>query len=412
MHIQEPEAAKNAAIVNIEDYMLNKSPSEYVKAESISPYKVILQNSRDFIVARKKGKVEKELVVLISKGLFYFKQKERVEEITIERLQTFLKDLGDFCITLDKVAWMRKLNKDAIGRLMDIITNPSYIAMAQENVLTEHNCRYGCTKHWEEDSELFKKFHAVANGMSPYNYENCMGVAYEIKRRFGYDEALYFIKMLEYSDFERFSCSHNRNHYPQTMDGFFQLLDTPYSLDLRRLIDYTFIDTHAQGIRRIEAEFWQTYEKYLKMQMEVFGEIREKYPRYLMAAHDVMMKNLNLLEYSPPDEKFEELMTEVQSLAHEDDEYSIVIPLTARQIAEEGIALNHCMGSNPKRIASGDMQILFLRRCNEKDKPLVTLQFSRNRITNAEGLHRRGLTDSERKFLESWGNKNNVQIAA
>jgi len=53
-----------------------------------------------------------------------------------------------------------------------------------------------------------------------------------------------------------------------------------------------------------------------------------------------------------------------------------------------------------------------LRGRNEKDKPFVTLQFSRNRIIAAEGLHRRGLTDGERKFLEEWGNKNNIQIAA
>jgi len=411
MSLQETKTT-NADVVNIEDYLLDKSPREYVKTEAVSPYRVILQDSRDFIIARKKGKSEKELVILISKGLFYFKEKEKVEEVTAERLQVFLKDLRDFCIELNQVSWMPNLSKDGINSLMNVITNPAYIAMAHANVLNRHNHQFVYADYWKEDSEIFKDVHAAAKGMSPYNYKNCMDVAYEIKDIFTYDEVVYFVEMLKQSNFERFSCSPNRNHYPQTVDGFFRLLNKPYNLDLHRLIDYALIDTQAQGITRIEAEFWQAYEKYLKMQLEVFGEIRDKYPRYLMTAHDVIKLNLNLLEHSPSDEKFEELMTGVQCLAHEDDEYSIVVPLTARQIAEEGIALSHCMGSDSKRIASGDMQVLFLRGRNEKDKPLVTLQFSRNRIIGAEGLHRRGLTDGERKFLESWGDKNNIQITA
>ena len=269
--------------------------------------------------------------------------------------------------------------------------------------------------YWHKNPELFKEVHAAADGMGPCNYKNCMEAAYEIESRFGYGEALYFVEVLKDSGFEKISFEHkpeHLSHYPDGMNGFFQLLNGPYNLNFRGLLKYALVDAYAQSITEIEAYFWHLYESYLKMQVQLFGEIRDNYPRYLVVAHDVMMLNLNFLERSPSDEKFEELMTGVQCLAHEDDEYSIVVPLTARQIAEEGIALSHCMGSDSKRIASGDMQVLFLRGRNEKDKPLVTLQFSRNRIIGAEGLHRRGLTDGERKFLESWGDKNNIQITA
>jgi len=241
-----------------------------------------------------------------------------------------------------------------------------------------------------------------------------MNATYEIEDRFGYNEALYFIEVLKKSCFDEFTFDYDRYSYRDDykMRGFFQLLDEPYNLDLRRLIEYTFIDTYAQGITKISVEFWQAYEKYLKMQIQVFGEIRDKYPRYLMTAHDTTALNMSLLEHIPSNEDFTELTAEVQSLAHEDNEYSIVVPATARQIAEEGITLSHCLGSNVERITSGDHHILFLRNSNAKEQPLVTLRYNNDKITGAEGLHRRGLTANERNFLERWGKEKDVQIAA
>ena len=400
--------------VNIKDYLLDKNPGDYVK--EAGPYKVLLQTASDFIISRKKGRVDRELVILISEGLFYFKEKSKIEEVTHDRLQTFLRDLRGHCVTLDQVQWLPKLSKDGINRLIDVISNPTYVEMARANMLTEDANSYQSWRmeYWNKNSALYESVHAAAIRIGSYHYQTCMDVAFEIYNRFGYDEAQYFAEALGKSNFEQFSCTFERYSYSNSnkLKGFFQLLDEPYNLDLHRLIDYTFIDSYAQGITKIGLEFWQAFEKYLKMQLQVFGEIRDKYPRYLMIAHDVATLNLNLVERIPSSEYFEELMAEVNGFAHEDEMYSIIVPVTAQQIAEEGIALSHCMGSDAERMASGDLYILFLRNSNAKEKPLVTLRYSNDKITGAEGLHRRGLTADERKFLEGWAKEKDVQIAA
>jgi hypothetical protein len=400
--------------VDIKDYLLDKSPGDYAMASG--PYQVLLQTASDFIISRKKGRIEKELVVLISEGLFYFKEKDKIEKVTTERLQTFLRDLRGLCITLEQVLWLPKLNKDGIHRLMDIITNPTLIEMAGAKVLTEDANTYDSwrTEYWKKNPELYVNAHAALSGISQSHYQTGMEAAFEVYGRYGYDEAMYFVDALGKSNFEQFSLNASRYSYSYSnkQKGFFQLLDKPYNLELRRLIDYTFIDSFAQGITKINSDFWQAYENYLKMQIQAFGEIKDKYPRYLMTAHDVTALNIGLLERITSDEDFADLTAEVRSLAHEDNEYSIIVPATARQIAEEGIALSHCMGSNAEQIASGDLQVLFLRNSNAKEKPLVTLRYSNDKITGAEGLHRRGLTADERKFLEGWGKEKDVQIAA
>ena len=112
--------------VDIKDYILDTNPSEQVKvSKPLSPYRVLLQTSSDFIIIRKKARSERELVVLISENLFYFREKGIVEEITRDKLQAFLKDLRGESIPLEQVLWLPRLSKNTAEELFSVITNPS-----------------------------------------------------------------------------------------------------------------------------------------------------------------------------------------------------------------------------------------------------------------------------------------------
>ncbi|MCL2047395.1 MAG: PcfJ domain-containing protein [Defluviitaleaceae bacterium] len=395
--------------VNIKDYLIAKSPS--VHLDAASPYKVLLQTESDFIISRKsrKGRADRELVILISEALFYFKEKDKIEEITYKGLADFLSGLGRQRLALEQVLWLSSLNKSDIHRLLNIITRPALIEMARANMLTQSTQAHDNWRmeHWEKSPALYKNVYASLSNISPCQFQVCVNLAFEIYSRFGYGEALYFIEALGKSKFEQFTCEHDRRSRSGDLNGFIQLLDEPYSLELRRLIDYT-VDSYVQGITRVNCEFWQAYEQYLAIQLRVFGEIRDKYPRYLMTAYNIAALNINLMERIHSDEEFAELAAEVRSLAYEDKLYSVIVPTTAQQLAEEGITLGHCMGANAEQIMSSGLHILFLRNSNAKETPLVTLRYSNNAITGAEGLNRRGLTDAEREFLEVWGREKGV----
>lgn len=397
--------------VDIKDYLLDASPGEYVKASS--PYEVLLQTASDFIISRKKAKSERELVILISESLFYFKEKDKVEEVTPEKLRAFLRDLrGDDFIALDNVRWLPKLNKNSISRLIDIITNDIYIEMCKANVLTDYNNLYWCTDYWSKNPELFIQVHSSISSIIQYSYRALMVTAFEIENRYGIDEALYFTEVLKKTSIEQYTSSADRYYCDKELSGFFAMLEERYNLNLRRLIDYIFMDAFSQGIKAIDTYFWKAYQEYLTLQIKAFGEITDKYPAYLMTARNVMALNTALIERASAFEPFSERAAEVSRLAHDGKEYSVIVPESVRDIADEGIALGHCMGSDSGKISSGDMYILFLRNSSTKEEPLVTLRYSDGRITGAEGLHRRGLTDDERKFLKNWGKEKNVQIAA
>jgi len=390
--------------VNIQDYLLDENPTAFTSATN--PYELLHQDKTDFIISQKKAKSEKQLVVLMSQGLFYLKDgKGRIEEITVGKLKSFLRDLGDGSIILNQVHWLKALCRHNAERMHSIITSATYVAMCRANVVTDFNKLYSYSELWEKNPELFAEFYSHIADIPSLCPRDCIATGFEIEKRFGYDEAIYFVKMLGKSGITQYSSALNRYAY-NSLDGFFQLLEAPYSLSFCNLVEYIFIDVPAQGIAIIDELFWKMYANYLKMQTEIYGEIQDFYPAYLKTAHDVMALNA---EFITENTESAEHSTEITELAHKGKVYSIIVPETSKQIAEEGINLSHCMGTNASK---NDNHVLFLRKSQSPEQSLVTLQLSEGLISQAAGQHRRRITDEERSFLEKWGKEKGIQIAA
>ena len=412
-----------APTVNIRDYFLDKDPQAYAKAAS--SYEVVLQNNTDFIISRKTAKTERELVILISQGLFYFKEARGggIEEITLSKLKTYLRDLKDDSITLSQVLWLPELSKDTTERLMNIISNEVFGDMCRHNMLTEISDPAWYAGYWKQNEKLFIKLHSIfptIKDSSSNKYRASLPIIFELDKRFGYNEAMFFAETLLQSGIEQYTSSTENNwrygnNYERIenidLKGFLQLLDEPYSLNLRRLVEYIFYDAYSQGISKIDQSFWKTYEDYLAMQIKVFGKIREKYPKALKTEHDIMALKVNAIEIVAKCEDFAARSAEISELAYTGKSYSIVVPDAPQQIADEGINLSHCVGSYVDRIIKGDCHILFLRKTRSPDQSLVTLQLCGGRVNQAEGNHRRRISEEERRFLRNWGQEKHIQIA-
>ena len=411
-----------SAGVNIRDYILDKDPKSYTKATN--SYEVVLQNNTDFIISRKMATTSRELVILVSQGLFYFKENRGggIEDVNLSKLKSFFRELKDDSIKLDQVLWLPELHKGSIERLEKVISNDIFADMCRHNILVEIRDPEWFVRYWKQNQKLFMKLHSIFPTITDNNtnkYRSSLPIIFELDKRYGYNEAMFFAETLLLSGIDQYSSAidrrwdHTLGGYREDveMKGFLQLLDEPYSLNLRRLIEYTFFDAYSQGIARIDESFWKTYADYLAMQLKVYGKIREKYPRSLKTDHDIMALKVNTAEFIAKCEGFAERSAEVADLAYNGRVFSIVVPNAPQQIADEGVNLSHCVGSYIDRIMNGNCHILFLRKARSPDQSLVTLQLSNGRINQAEGSHRRRISVEERKFLMSWGQEKHIQIA-
>ncbi len=88
-----------------------------------------------------------------------------------------------------------------------------------------------------------------------------------------------------------------------------------------------------------------------------------------------------------------------KSLEYTEKEYSIVTPTCNNDVEKEGRDLKHCVGSYISGILKGKNKILFLRKTEELDKSLCTIDIIRGRVSAAKGEMNRDLTKEEMEFL-------------
>ena len=305
----------------LQDYIIDVEAAK----PKVSGYDVVLQNNSDFIIRRKTAKLEQDLVVLVSKDLYYLKNVKTgaVESLSESNLRTFLRNLQDGMIPLDQVLWMPHLFKESTDRIYRVVTDAKFAEMCRHNVMGNIREPSWYYRYWDQNSKLLIRlntlFPTISDGKNG-KYQNSIPLIYELERRYGANEAIYFAEQLVRSGIQSFECGAKHNYLDSAThdtDGFTRLLDKDFNLNLRRLIDYVLFDLYRQGYAKINSAFWTEYYDYLRMQKEFHGKIREKYPESLKTAHDVIALKVNLARQAAVCKDFSDRVGEVEHLAYE-----------------------------------------------------------------------------------------------
>ena len=114
--------------VSLKDYIIDMK-SATVKGGT--QYEVVLENNTDFIVRRQTATTCRELVILVSKGLYYIKDCKtgHIEELKEQTLNSFLRELKDGMIALNQVHWLSNLYRESVGLIMQVITDETLTDM-------------------------------------------------------------------------------------------------------------------------------------------------------------------------------------------------------------------------------------------------------------------------------------------
>lgn len=406
------ECTTNA--VTLKDYIIDV---ENVSAKAAAQYEVVLENNTDFIIKRRTMKTDRELVILVSKGLFYIKDCKtgQIDSLTEGNLNTFLRDLRDRYITLQQVHWINVIFRESVELIMTVTTNESLLDMCRHNVLVNSPYPHWFVSFWKQNSKLFTRLYNLFPNMAdPKKYQPSIPVIFWIEECFGTNEAMYFAEKLVQSGVSDLNFSdsyYNRHQNAPNIEAFKSVIESPHNINLRRFIDYILFDLYAQGYAAIDRHFFTEYKDYLRMQMDFYGKVKEKYPAHFKTEHDVMALKVNQAKLIAACENFAEQSEQIKDLAYTGGRYSIVIPTKPEELAEEGINLNHCVGQYIDRVASGECHILFLRLRSAADQSLVTLQLSGKQICQAQGKNRRAVTKQEHRFLQQWGREKEIEIA-
>ena len=407
------EATVNTPAVSLKDYIINLDGAQ---RKPTVTYEVVLQNNTDFILRRQTQKIRRELVILVSQGLYYIRdcKSGAIDPVTNANLRSFLRDLKDSFISLQQVTWLGAVFKESADFITTVIEDETLSDMCRHNVPISPEEPKKHVRYWEQNKRLFTRVAQLfpAQGTASGKYQNCIPVIFWIEEHYGANEAMYFAEQLVRSGVRdiRFDSSYQYNAGYE-VSNFSKIMESEYNINLRRFIDYLCFDLYRQGYGEVNGQFFREYMDYLSMQKNFYGKVKEKYPEHFKTAHDVMSLRVNLASAAEQCQNFAEQAEQVKDLEYSAQGYCVVVPTEPRELADEGINLSHCVGDYIDRVASGECHILFLRRRSAPGQSLVTLQLCGQSICQAQGMNRRSITQEERKFLNHWGRAKQINIA-
>lgn len=82
--------------------------------------------------------------------------------------------------------------------------------------------------------------------------------------------------------------------------------------------------------------------------------------------------------------------------------FALFLPHTAKEILEEGQSLHHCVGSYVKKVVKRESTILFVRKAEERDTPLCTVEIRNGEVVQARCHDNQTPSPAIRKFLDAW----------
>jgi hypothetical protein len=403
-------------ITKLKDFILDEIPEEAeAKKKSQPEYTFTLEyeNDSDFIIKKTSSRSEKLLVVLVSQGQIYIKdtKKNTISKVDdIAQIRRFRQGLKH-SINFTKLTWspfMNELNDfklllsnvDICKELMNKKLNPFkdyklYISYKRDKcAFTNQFEKMKALQLLTTDikfSDVERQLQTMIKSNITYNQikDNL-----DLIKEFGVDEFLYVL-------------NHNRTHL---------LFDT-YKCDFKALLTWlTYTMKHRNRIN-FSYNYWSRgfdmgdYVDYLETQYQMYGKIKTKYPEnWLTEKHIMNVKHeewsqlKSNQEYGLHQEKL------IETAGYENKEYKVVVPITNVDILDEAEQQQHCVASYIDKITKGETNILFIRKKENLEASLLTVELRDGVICQVRGFQNRIFTKEEFEFMEEWSKKKGLKL--
>lgn len=160
------------------------------------------------------------------------------------------------------------------------------------------------------------------------------------------------------------------------------------------LITYEALDGFENTVRELH--------DYARMMSRISPKY-EKYPKNFLTTHKIACRNYNRLKEQFVEEDFKKRID--KSLEYSYGDYKFIYPESTQDIKDEASMQNNCVASYIKNVINGECHILFLRKKDNLDHSLVTIEVRDNQIVQAKGKFNRDVTEEEQEIIDKWNEK-------
>lgn len=126
----------------------------------------------------------------------------------------------------------------------------------------------------------------------------------------------------------------------------------------------------------------------------------DKYPKHFLTTHKIASRNYNRLKEQFVEEDFKKRIDDEMEKVFGD--YCFIYPKCTQDIKDEAVQQNNCVASYIKKVIDGESHILFLRKKEQPDKSLVTIEVRNGKIVQALQRFNHPLTDEQKEVVDKW----------
>lgn len=167
-------------------------------------------------------------------------------------------------------------------------------------------------------------------------------------------------------------------------------------VSIRKLMKYT------NGLKHLHI-----YKDYLDMAKELGYNYKSKkdlFPRNLISRHDKLQTKIKITEDMNTQFKAYMRYLELSKYTYSDDKYIIFPAPSIDSMKDEGKQQRNCVGyMYLNSYINGESEIFFIRKLENADKSLITLEFKNGYIVQKElAHHEKNFTDEQNNFMNKW----------
>jgi hypothetical protein len=331
------------------------------------------------------------------------------------------------CAKYFDITYTDYVNAEYGASLMRAINLPAHMIKTWDKTIGKSLGRYSKVD-WEQDEE-YRKFYFAMNSLMKIKY-------------FFRDEESYFrnmndVQFKEIMDIlisamesraEYSFVSHNTSNHANCIRNMVSMFGPK---NIKAYLKYLYFDisdmeypgnkdNRRKSLVLRTRDFFCDYIKMCSKIMSLDEEFKKprwkfKTPEEVKTYHDEITYLYNLrvdeMEAKKHAEQFDKVKGNWNKYLYSEDMFSVIAPKSTLDIANEGIALNHCVKSYIDDVLDNSTNILFIRKTSELDTPFYTLEIKDNKIRQCHGFNNQNVEKAEglEEFLERYCDRTKVK---
>jgi hypothetical protein len=416
-------------MIKLKDFILNEIPEKEQKikiAKTLQPeyvFELEYENDVDFIISRKTSRTDRSLVCIVSQGQIYIKDNKTgdIELVTQNDQLTKFKSgwMPSNMVTFHKLTW-KPFSVDscwANGRYIDTV-----IVTQQFKNLLEEKEAYKVLANKKLDP-----FHntSLVNEYRnrPDKFDETLRLIDTIKMFVPNFSIDYWGSTTILNHVRKLNLHANTvNKYKTEFDELgekllklakencFEDIFTTYNVEFitwMKWVLYTVLYNNRLDISEYGGTFrLYDYSDYLRMQKEMYGKVKDKYPRYWLSEKQMLVNKYNDWKTLRAKIGFELNQEDMKKFEYENEVYKVVIPLMSSEIIDEAHQQQHCVASYVDRVARGDTHIVFIRKVEKPEESVLTVEINtKDEVCQVRGFMNRDYTKEEWDFMKEWADE-------